>query len=469
MEESIEKEDPNAWMRGKTEDEIDTILIRELKHHFDIDKDEGGYKIAKYLVERYSIRTIGEREREMFMYDRGVYVPGNNFIRKWLHDLLEVKCKTHTRNEILEKVKDLSMTDRNTFTVDKNFINLENGVFDLQKYELTPHNPIRLFLNKIPTSYVSEVDCPAIKKFLHEILDNESIKVIQEFVGFGLYRQYFIKKALILVGEPNTGKTTLLRIIHSLFGKDNRAGVSLQKITTDKFSAAELYHRHINTFDDLSFKDINDTGAFKIVTGGGSITAEHKFKSPFQFENYAKLIYACNKIPDVKMMDDDAYFSRWIIVRFNKQVEKVDNFLVEKLTTSEEMTGLLNFALEGLRRLLLQRAFSYPMGPEEIKLEMMRSSPSLASFVSTCLVKDPDSWVSKDDLYFAFKQYAMEHNIVVLTKENLGKKLQGVAPYIDPAKKTVNGKQVTGWHNVKIISHPLKKEESKESRDSILF
>ena len=67
-----------------------------------------------------------------------------------------------------------------------------------------------------------------------------------------------------------------------------RHGGGAAKIATDKFSSAHLYQKHINSFDDLSSRDVNDTGTFKIVTGGGSITAEYKFGSQFQFENYAK-------------------------------------------------------------------------------------------------------------------------------------------------------------------------------------
>lgn len=432
---------------NKIKNESDSTF---LKQSFDLDSNKGNFRIAEHLVKTYHIKTIGEREREIYIYEDGIYQPGINFIRKWLHFLLEERCKTHTKKEILEKVKDLTAVDRALFTVESNFINLNNGVLDLEKLTLLPHNPAHLFFSKIPVDYKPQAECPNIKKFLSEILDNESIQTFQEFIGFGLYRRYFIKKALILVGERNTGKTTLLKIISSLFGAPNVSGVSLQKITSDKFSAAHLYQKHINTFDDLSFKDINDTGAFKIATGGGSITAEYKFGNQFQFENYAKLIFACNKIPDVKDTEDDAYFSRWIVLRFNREVEKVDNFLIDKLTTPEELSGLLNFAIEGLKRLLKNEAFSYQKEPDEIKDEMMRSGSSVASFVATCLCSDSNSWVSKDDLYSAFCEYAIENQLTVITKVHFGKKIAQYASYILDGKKTIGKKQETGWRNVKI-------------------
>ena len=111
-------------------------------------------------------------------------------------------------------------------------------------------------------------------------------------------------------------------------------------------------------YDDLSFKDINDNGTFKMLTGGGTVTAEVKFEDQFQFENYAKLIFTCNKIPSVTDTDDEAYFSRWVLVRFEHKTETPDKFLVEKMTTGEESSGILNFALEGLCRLIETQEFS---------------------------------------------------------------------------------------------------------------
>ena len=49
---------------------------------------------------------------------------------------------------------------------------------------------------------------------------------------------YFIKKAIIFVGERDTGKTTLINLLASLMGKGNVSGVSLQRITSDKFATA---------------------------------------------------------------------------------------------------------------------------------------------------------------------------------------------------------------------------------------
>ena len=50
---------------------------------------------------------------------------------------------------------------------------------------------------------------------------------------------------------------------------------------------------------------------------------------------------------------DDVFYSRCIPIPFDNPIpkEKQNPFLLKEITTKEEMSGLLNWALEGLDRL----------------------------------------------------------------------------------------------------------------------
>lgn len=420
------------------------------------DKSIGAQGIADYLIDRYQLKTIGEKSRDIYLYRNGIYVPGVNSIRSEIQRVLKSLVSKHYKNEIIEKIKDSTTMDRKDFKVSRELINLENEVLDIKTSIIGAHDPKNLFFHKIPVSFVKDADCPMIKKFLLEVLDKQDVPIIQEWFGYILYRAYFIKKAIIFVGEGDTGKTTLLRLFERFIGKENVSGVSLQKVTSDKFAAAHFYNKHINIYDDLSFKDISDNGAFKIATGGGSITGEYKFGDQFQFENYAKLTFACNKIPDVKDPNDAAYFGRWIIIHFRNEVAAPDKFLIDKISTHEELSGLLNFALVGLKRLLENQRFSYAKAPHEIKKEMQRSGSVIAQFVHDCLKEATGEWISKTDMHEAFIRYARSKNLPADTMENLGKKIRNYADYIIDGKKseinplTKNKVQVTGWRNVEL-------------------
>lgn len=423
-----------------------------LKAYFRIKAKSSVYHFSQYLIRKYHIKTIKGTKRELFIYQDGVYISGEEIVKKEIREILEEHAKTHVIKEVTEAVKDLTPVDRDDFIVPINFINLNNGVYDIDTGVFSEHSHENLFLTKLPVNFKESADCPLIKKFLSDVLDDEQIPVIQEWFGFGLKRDYSIKKALILVGGPDTGKTTLITLEEKFIGKKNISGVSLQKISADKFALANMYTKYLNTYDDLSFRDVNDNGAFKIATGGGLVTGERKFGDQFQFRNHAKLMFACNKIPEVKDSDDDAYFKRWIVIRFNYPIEEKDrdNNLVQKMTTDEEMSGLLNFALEGLRRLVKNGSFSYEKTVDEIKDEMQTSSSPVARFAVDCLEQKDDSHIFKDEMHNAYKHFAKLKKLPYMSLETLGKRLPKYAHYIEsikPVNSRLN-KQASAWSGV---------------------
>lgn len=417
------------------------------------------YDIAMHLIEKHHVTTIsGKKIREVFTYQDGIYMSGEDILRKEVQELLEELCTMHYNKEIIEVIKNLTTVERRDFSADVNLINLNNGVLDIRTGEITPHDPKHLFFSKIPVNYDKTVDCPKIKRFLTDIFiqDENKVQIIQEWFGYALYRSYFIKKAIIFVGEGDTGKTTLINLVTAFIGKENISSASLQQICSDKFTIAQLYTKHLNICDELSFSNVKDGGRFKIATGGGIIGGEYKFGDQFVFENYAKLIFACNKIPDVKDASDDAYFNRWIVIQFNKVFtqKEQDKRLIHKLTTAEELSGLLNFALEGLGRLLKKQEFNYHKDPDQIKSEMLRSGSPVANFAYDRLECKEDAWISKEDMHATFVEYARSNDFPADPIEEFGKKLPKYADYLFSSRKqminplTEQPKQFTGWRNV---------------------
>lgn len=423
---------------------------KDFKINFLKQQKEMSYEITKYLINKYHVKTIGERIRDIYIYKDGVYVLGINYLKAEIQAILEEYATTNNKNNIIEAIKDSTIAELKDFNIDKNFINLNNGIFNIKNNEFIPHSPEYLFFTKIPVDFDINAKCPVIEKFMDEILPEDYKKIIIEWFGFCLFRNYFIKKAIIFVGEKDTGKSTLIKLFERFIGKDNVSGISLQKIVSDKFASSYLYNKHINVYDDLSASDIKDNGLFKIATGGGVISGEKKFGEQFQFQSFAKLTFACNKIPDVKDTNDDAYFSRWIIVPFLAEITKVDKFLTDKMTTKEELSGLLNWALLGLNKIIRKQDFSYGKPPEEIKKEMLLSGSMVANFAKDCLEEETDAWVSKDAMYEECARYAKLNNLPIVNKQFLGRKLPNHSGYIIDGSKTVETKQVQGWKNVKI-------------------
>ena len=408
--------------------------------------------VVEAIKEEYDFVTIfGKRGEEIWIYDEGIYKPnGREIIETYSENLLNNYAKTNVIKEILNKIKRQTSIDRKEFDkIPKELLPLKNGILNFDTGEFLEYSPKYYFKTKIDVLYKQKQNCSAWLKFIEETFYSEDIPVIQEWFGFCLYRNYFIKKGFIGIGEGDTGKSVFQNVLLSFFGIENTCGLNLQKIVQDNgFSKVSLYNKYINLYDDMSSRDINDGGGFKMVTGRSPITAEYKFGDEFQFINFAKMTFCCNKIPPIKDTDDFVYYNRWLPIPFDNIVleSEQDKFLVEKLTTPGELSGVLNWALIGLKRILKNGRFSYNKTREEIKAIMDRSSNPLAEFTQDCLEESQNSKITKEDMFKIYTEWAIQKNKSRLTLDKLGKQLPRYATFLIDTR---DGK-VRCWNNVKI-------------------
>lgn len=422
-------------------------------------------KFTKYLLSKYNFKTIYETISEkIFVYQKGIYVKkGRKIIQTEAESILKEYCSNHYVVEITEKIKRLTAIDKEEFDyIPEEMICLENGVFNLQTQEFLKHDPKYYFKTKLPIKYDKKADCPNIKRFFETALYPDDIPVMQEWFGYCLYKNYFIKKALICFGKKDTGKTVMMKLLTTFLGDKNISGLSLQRISSgDKFRLVALENKFANLFDDLTSQDMV-SGGFKVATGGGYITAEHKFGDQFQFKPYSKLTFAGNKIPSVKEIDadDDAYYDRWMPIAFDNVIEKEkqDKFFIQKLTTEQELSGLLNFALEGLKKILERDMpkFSFDKDWEEIKRIMERNSiDPLPSFCQDVLIEKGGNKISKEDMFKIYNFYAEKENKPKLSIAQIGRRLPKYAKYILPKRANIRFWENVGINELKVSQDTL--------------
>ncbi len=431
-----------------------------LKKGYDDNPKKGILDIAKFLIGKYNFKTVsGQRIDVVYIYKDGIYTTkeANKTIKEIVQKILQEKFSVFNVNAITDQImamtffegeaKDFGIRDEkgNTF---EHLICIKNGILNLKTKELIPHTPDHIFLSKISVVYNPEADCPNIKEFIKSTFYQEDIPVIQEWSGYVLFRRYIFKKALILLGNRDSGKTTYVELMKKFIGEENHCALSLQEICYDKFAISKLYGRFLNSYDDLNFTGIKDAGKVKMLTGGGTISGDKKFLERITFNNYAKLLFATNQIPQVKQ-NDPAYYSRWIIINcdetFDEGNSKTDRHLIGKITTKEEMSGFLNWALEGLSRLFKEEKFSYKFSLEEVQMMMEKSGSTLSAFVQDELRKEEGNWISKEAMYKEYEEYVGKNGLDPrLSKAMVGRELRRYALYI------VNSKQgkLTGWRNV---------------------
>jgi len=379
--------------------------------------------LAEELMREYRFITMKDTD-VIYVFNDGFYQPfGEILIKAECRKRLGKEYRKNRAAEVVDFIRASTYTDRREEPA--HLIPLANGVLNLKTLELQPYSSELMFFNKLPVKYDPAADCPHIKNFLLEIAaSEEDVKILLEVIGFCLYREYFIAKALMLVGGGSNGKSTFLNLVKAFLGKENVSSRSLQDLEENRFAKADLHHKLANIYADLPDKALFRTGTFKMLTGRDLITAERKFQHSFTFENYAKLLFSANKVPEA-FDDSDAFFRRWLIVVFPNQFinDKADPYILQKLTTPEELSGLLNLVLPVLKKLLEKGQFSVSKTTEEIREDYIRKSSPIAAFVMDCLEVDSEAFIVKKDLFNAFAEYCRIRNLPSVTQDTFFKNL----------------------------------------------
>lgn len=446
--------------KTKERDEEEIISNKEMELRAEVENlfafkknNEALHYVAEYLVKKYIFKSIlGEKNDEIFVYEDGIYQrKGKEIIRKELERLLKERYSSYRVREIIHKIATITSIERAELDqTDEDLICLNNGILDLRTIKLMPHSEDIIFLTKIPVNYNPKAECPKIIKFIEEVFYEEDINPIHEWIGYQLHRRYFIKTAVIHVGPHDTGKTTFLLLLKRFIGKRNISERSLQELTIDTFSIAELYKKHANIYDDMSPQDITNTGRFKQITGNSPLSARYIYCGPFGFINYAKLTFACNKIPQTKERDDEAYYDRWMIFRhdnvFDKKSKATDPHIINKLITEEELSGLLNLAIKGLKKIIKQGYFSYGKTWREIKQIMERSGNPIVSFVQDRISEQEGNFMTKQELFDAYVKYCKEQELPQMTQIKFSTNVIKYCLFMVDGKRN----DVRGWLNIRV-------------------
>ena len=383
------------------------------------------FVLAKHLSETRDVYYGGE---SFLIYENGVYnISGEKEAGRIIMDyMLPNYCIMASIRDCREQWDILVSKDFDDFNRNPYLVNVRNGLLDIRDMSFNEHTPSYLSTVQLNVEYNPQVDCPQFKKFLNEVLDCKLIPLVQEIVGYLLTTNTASQKAFVFWGPARTGKSTLLWVVeYLLLGKKNVSNIPWQEIG-DKFKTAELLGKLANVFSDLPSKSIDDTGIFKVVTGEDYLMAEKKNKNPFKFKPFARLVFSCNELPRNYVDRTEGFYRRLIIVPFNRQIEKskIDKALKYKFQREKE--GILNWALEGLKRLYENNfEFSENELTDGVKKEYKRENNNVISFVEECCELDGLFSCSRIEIYEAYKEFCVEAGLKALSQIKFNKELEG--------------------------------------------
>ena len=307
-------------------------------------------------------------------------------------------------------------------------INLQNGTFEIKpnKRELRAFNRNDFLTHQLPFEYEPEAAAPLFKKYLDEVLpDVDKQRVFAEFCGYIFIKPSVLKleKMLILYGTGANGKSVFFEILNALLGTQNISNYSLQSLTNDNgYFRAKIGNKLVNYASEINGK--LETDIFKQMASGEPLEARLPYGDPFILNEYAKLIFNCNDLPkDVE--HTNAFFRRFLIIGFDVTIaeDKQDKELANKLINNE-LSGVFNWILQGLDRVLKQKNFSKCEAAENARSNYEKQSDSVKMFIEDFEYKSSIEYTTISDLYGRYKGFCIEDGFRPVNKSNFMKRLR---------------------------------------------
>lgn len=410
------------------EEEQKKILLNELEKKWEICDDSlfiAAFEAdAKKAIHYFSKRLFKEKSyyafednRELIVYqkDEGIYIQNAEIaVAQEVEKRIEEKATIHQVLEIVEKIKRMRMVSRGILNEQPLHLKpVGNGLLNIKTMKLEPFSDEYIFLTKTPANFIPGEDCPKFKKFLKEVTSDKeknpiekNVQIVKQWMGYSLLNDCRFEKAMLLYGRGGNGKSVLLKVIRKFLGERNVTSIALQYLETNNFALSRFFGKSANIFTDLPKKALEQTSKFKMVVSGDPATAEKKGKESFEFIPVTKQMFSCNEVPRTPDMAD-AFFDRWIILKFlhdfrssTERIEKLED------TFLEEMPGILNFAVEGLKEILAE-GFVKHMTRAEIMDFWLRHSDSIASFNLDMVEKNLGGEELKEDVFNTYKSYCL--------------------------------------------------------------
>jgi putative DNA primase/helicase len=333
------------------------------------------------------------------------------------------------QNKLIRQMETTAHLPKLKPDVNKVLINLQNGTLEITadgRIQKRGFNPADFLTYQLPFVYEPTATAPIFQAYLDRVLPDKSKQaVLSEFIGSCFLRNgcgLKMEKALILYGSGANGKSVFFEVISALFGKHNISHYTFESLTDEKgYQRAQIADKLINYASEISSK-VNPAMAKALISGEG-VEARLPYGEPFIMEHYAKLIFNCNELPR-ETEHSEAYFRRFIILHFDVTIPTAErDKTLHKRIIESELTGVFVWVLNGLKRLLAQKDFTYCEAAEKTLQKYREDSNSVLLFLNDNGYEKSSSSILLKDLYDAYKSFCIEDGYKPVNKKNFKERL----------------------------------------------
>lgn len=377
-------------------------------------------KFANYLKNNNHIIKIND---QLHIYRDGIYVSGADVIEGQMIRLIS-NLKRAQRSEVMAYLEIL--IEENVTTTNPNIIAFSNGLYDLRDGSFRGFTPDIVITNKIPWAYNPAAYSELLDHTLDRLAcdDPEVRALLEEMVGYCLYRRNELGKAFILIGDKSNGKSTFLHVVKNMLGDANIASLDLKELG-DRFKTAELFGKLANIGDDIGDEFIANASVFRKLVTGERVNVERKGQDPFEFNSYSKFLFSANVIPRMKDKTG-AVQRRLVIVPFDAKFTPNDPdfrpFIKDELCEQEPTEYLILLGLSALKRVLLNNKFTTSQRVQGQLDEYEENNNPIIGFINEVGLEGIENEPS-NMVYRKYKEYCIANNFQALSAIEFSRQL----------------------------------------------
>ena len=423
---------------------------------------ERGYRVNKALLAQH---IEGEEDGNLiylnqtfWKYEKGLWEKlGDGQVKSHIHKVISDRkealgCLTSALVDDIFKQLGLILMAPWGFSFNQNpmVLNFTNGVLDLEEGKFSDQHKRELFQNiQFPFDFDRDQKCPQWLEFLKSLkFDDETVMRLQEWVGYCLLPRVIgtLQKSLFFIGEGSNGKSVFLETIASVL--DNVSHLELSELF-DRFKIAEIEGKLAYVCTDVETSKVMDA-RFKKIVAGETQSAERKFKDPFEFQPFAKILFSANDFIPTKDRTH-GFYRRFDILRFDRIFGPEEQKPEMLQDLKKEIPGIFNWALEGLKRVRKQEwKMTKSKFMESCHDEFRRATNPLQIFLEEECVVKKDQQTEAETLRFAYKYYCEDRGYKILSDNNLGQELKRLG--IERKRKRQDGNRGYIYEGISLLS-----------------
>lgn len=359
-------------------------------------------KIAEFIIKHGVLMIYNQKE--------GIYQELNDelmgtILRYLMNTAIPDSWKKVYERDIIDGLmREVPRVDTNI--IDDTLIAFNNGVYNVVTKQLLPHDKKYMFTSKSPIDYLKDADCPIFKKAIKEITcnDDELLSCLQEIFGNALINNTKAERAFFFTGVGSNGKSFCSEVLTEIVGVNNVSNIQLSKFS-ERFGIEGIVSKTLNIANENELGGAISTENLKAIISGDTINISRKFKQAINYKSTIKLIFLLNTLPDT-LDNTHGYYRKILIVPFNRvfKPEDIDKKLKEKVCT--ELSGVLNWCLEGAERLINNDYnFTESKAVEKVTKAYKEEQNPVEAYLNEVLVYEEGSSETKKAVLDAYKSW----------------------------------------------------------------